>query len=174
MAFGSVSPKTTLALITFNSTVWTERCNFFISTGSQDYLDVEQSAGHLARAAALALMGCTSSKPKGFGKAGQRTDAQAAAARDFVNHKLSLIPPGDAIAFTDGASRGNPGPAGAGATLYVQDSLTPSLDFFAPWASTLTTGPSFGPSGRSLTWSPSSQPLAAPIIFTSSRTVPIP
>ena len=46
---------------------------------------------------------------------GQRTRTQAASALAFAEHRLSAVPEGEVIAFTDGASRGNPGPWGESA-----------------------------------------------------------
>lgn len=56
------------------------------------------------------------SHASGFGSAGSRTMAQAAMAQDAAEKLIASL--GDAVlAFTDGACRGNPGPAGSGAAL---------------------------------------------------------
>lgn len=63
------------------------------------------------------------SKPKasgrgsGFGSAGTRTAAQASAAKSAAQDLVASFSPEAAIGFTDGACKGNPGPAGAGAVL---------------------------------------------------------
>ena len=67
IAFGSVSQATTTALMAFSSSVWTERCIFFITrTQADDEVDFNPAI-RLARAAALAYSGATTSIPKGFG-----------------------------------------------------------------------------------------------------------
>jgi ribonuclease HI len=116
----------------FNSAVWTDRCNFFISQGASERLNVEDAAHRLARTAALGFLGATSKKPKGFGRAGSRSDLQTSLARSYAQDLLSKIPSGAVVAFTDGASRGNPGPAGAGSTLYIKDGITMPRDDFTP------------------------------------------
>ncbi len=57
----------------------------------------------------------------GFGSAGKRTAAQAAAAKAQATKDLAAIPEGTPVAFTDGACRGNPGPCGAGAVVKLAD-----------------------------------------------------
>ena len=103
-----------------------------MSQGANDKLDVEQAAHRLARVAALGFCGEPTKKPRGFGRAGSRTDHQTVLARDYAQGLLAAVPTGEVIAFTDGASRGNPGPAGAGVTLYVKDSRSLPRDDFAP------------------------------------------
>ena len=50
-----------------------------------------------------------------FGSAGRRSEAQAEAARNLAHNTISAIDHDNAIvACTDGGSRGNPGPCGAG------------------------------------------------------------
>ena len=56
----------------------------------------------------------------GFGSAGSRTAAQAAAALASAKEQVAALA-GTHMAFTDGACRGNPGPAGAGAVLKLSD-----------------------------------------------------
>ena len=51
---------------------------------------------------------------RGFGKAGTRTASQASAAKAEARRLLAELPEGTIVAFTDGACRGNPGPAGSG------------------------------------------------------------
>jgi len=57
----------------------------------------------------------------GFGSAGKRTQAQAAAAHDSALRLIEGFDPKAAVAFTDGACKGNPGPAGAGAVVKFPD-----------------------------------------------------
>ncbi len=60
-------------------------------------------------------------KGSGFGSAKTRTAAQAAAARADARERIDALPEGTHIAFTDGACKGNPGPAGSGAVLKLAD-----------------------------------------------------
>ncbi len=57
----------------------------------------------------------------GFGSAGKRTQAQAVAARESAVRLIEGFDPKAAVAFTDGACKGNPGPAGAGAVVKLPD-----------------------------------------------------
>ena len=57
----------------------------------------------------------------GFGSAGKRSQAQAAAAKESAVRLIEGFDPKAAVAFTDGACKGNPGPAGAGAVLKLPD-----------------------------------------------------
>ncbi|MCB9764430.1 MAG: reverse transcriptase-like protein [Alphaproteobacteria bacterium] len=61
------------------------------------------------------------SRGSGFGSAGTRTQAQAAAARRWSKDQIEALPPETHLAFTDGACKGNPGPAGAGAVVKLPD-----------------------------------------------------
>lgn len=65
--------------------------------------------------------GPKSTRGSGFGKAGTRTAAQAAAARQDAKQKIASLSEQTAIAFTDGGCRGNPGPAGSGVRLELPD-----------------------------------------------------
>lgn len=58
---------------------------------------------------------------RGFGKAGTRTAGQTQAARQAARELLDGLEEGTVVAFTDGACRGNPGPAGSGARLELPD-----------------------------------------------------
>lgn len=77
---------------------------------------VEMEAGIAADAAPA-----KSSRGSGFGKAGTRTVAQAAAAAEAAAELVASLPAGTAIAYTDGGCKGNPGPAGSGAYLVLPD-----------------------------------------------------
>ena len=57
------------------------------------------------------------SRGSGFGKAGTRTQAQAAAARVAAADLIAGFHRSAVICFTDGACQGNPGPAGSGAVV---------------------------------------------------------
>lgn len=57
----------------------------------------------------------------GFGSAGKRTQAQAAAAKQSAEQLIAGFHRDAAICFTDGACKGNPGPAGSGAVVKLPD-----------------------------------------------------
>jgi ribonuclease HI len=58
-----------------------------------------------------------------FGSAGTRTPQQAALAAADARRRIALLPAGTIVAYTDGACRGNPGPAGSGTVLELPDGL---------------------------------------------------
>ena len=58
-----------------------------------------------------------SGRGSGFGSAGTRTQAQAAAAKQSAQELIASFRPESAVCFTDGACKGNPGPAGSGAVV---------------------------------------------------------
>jgi ribonuclease HI len=62
-----------------------------------------------------------SGRGSGFGSAGRRTRAQEEAARQLTADQLAALPEGTHICFTDGACKGNPGPAGSGAVVKLAD-----------------------------------------------------
>ena len=62
-----------------------------------------------------------SGRGSGFGSAGTRTQAQAAAAKQSAQELISSFRPEAAVCFTDGACKGNPGPAGSGAVVKLPD-----------------------------------------------------
>lgn len=70
---------------------------------------------------AAGAAGGGASRGSGFGKAGTRTEEQKGLAADAARRLLADLPAGTAIAYTDGACRGNPGPAGSGARLELPD-----------------------------------------------------
>ena len=49
-----------------------------------------------------------------FGNTKNRSTEQATAAREHVERILDLVDSQDIVAYTDGSSHGNPGPAGSG------------------------------------------------------------
>ncbi len=63
----------------------------------------------------------SASRGSGFGKAGTRTKAQAAAAAEDARRLIEGLPEGTVVAYTDGACKGNPGPAGSGAVVDLPD-----------------------------------------------------
>lgn len=65
-----------------------------------------------------------SKRGSGFGKAGTRSAAQTAAAKQDAKAKLAALGADVAVAFTDGGCRGNPGPAGSGVYLKLPDGRT--------------------------------------------------
>lgn len=62
-----------------------------------------------------------SRKGSGFGRAGTRSAAQTALAADAARQLLDELPEDAVRVFTDGACRGNPGPAGSGALVVLPD-----------------------------------------------------
>ena len=62
-----------------------------------------------------------SGRASGFGKAGTRTATQAAMAAEVAQKEIAALRGKAVIAFSDGACRGNPGPAGAGAMIELPD-----------------------------------------------------
>ena len=62
-----------------------------------------------------------SSRGSGFGSAGRRSKAQEAAARKLTADQIAALPEGTHVCFTDGACKGNPGPAGSGAVVKLAD-----------------------------------------------------
>lgn len=58
---------------------------------------------------------------RGFGSAGSRSKAQAVAAAEAARELLAGLDDDVHVAFTDGACRGNPGPAGSGVLLKLAD-----------------------------------------------------
>ncbi|MBI2375412.1 MAG: reverse transcriptase-like protein [Deltaproteobacteria bacterium] len=61
------------------------------------------------------------SRGSGFGKAGERTEAQVALAADAARKLISELSSRAVLCFTDGACIGNPGPAGSGAVVILKD-----------------------------------------------------
>jgi ribonuclease HI len=63
----------------------------------------------------------SSRRGSGFGSAGTRSKAQAAAAAEAAGALIAGFPDDAIVCFTDGACKGNPGPAGAGAVVRLPD-----------------------------------------------------
>ena len=84
-----------------------------VSVGDGETLELP--AGVSADAAKTARRG------SGFGKAGTRTAAQTAAAAKAAAELIASLPADAVVCFTDGACKGNPGPAGAGAVVRLPD-----------------------------------------------------
>jgi ribonuclease HI len=63
----------------------------------------------------------SSRRGSGFGSAGTRSKAQAAAAAEAAGALIAGFPEDAIVCFTDGACKGNPGPAGAGAVVRLPD-----------------------------------------------------
>lgn len=91
--------------------------------------NVELTAGpalDLAAGVSADAAGTSRSRGRGsgFGKAGTRSQAQARAARESAAELLAGLPDDVAVCFTDGACKGNPGPAGAGCVVKLPDGST--------------------------------------------------
>jgi len=80
---------------------------------------VEMEAGTAAPQKAPSAK--SGSQSSGFGSAGRRTKAQEEAARNLTASQLAALPEGTHVCFTDGACKGNPGPAGSGAVVKLAD-----------------------------------------------------
>jgi len=61
------------------------------------------------------------SRGSGFGSAGTRSKAQAQAAKESATELVAGLPADAAVCFTDGACKGNPGPAGSGCVVKLPD-----------------------------------------------------
>ena len=113
------------AIALFNGVVWFERSYYFKMMTTPPPLAT--AVNWIADNASLGHISAFDPKQvRGLGKAGTRTAAQAKAARAYGQRLLDAIKPRSLIAFTDGASKGNPGPCGAGA--YVYDNLATPWD----------------------------------------------
>lgn len=77
--------------------------------------------GEPADAAPAAKGRAKGGRGKGFGKAGTRSGTQAAAAKAHARTLLESLDAETIVVFTDGACRGNPGPAGSGAVVRWPD-----------------------------------------------------
>ena len=82
------------------------------------------SIGRIASSALIHHLSLAKPPPaKGFGSAGKRTEAQAAAAKAYVEKTLQSVNGAtDITIFTDGSALGNPGPSGAGAFIFYSES----------------------------------------------------
>lgn len=79
-----------------------------------EQLDAGEAAPALQRGTSK---GTGSGRGSGFGKAGTRTQAQAAMAADAARSLISGLEGRAVLCFTDGACKGNPGPAGSGVVI---------------------------------------------------------
>ena len=122
LAFPPTTSDYTQSLVTFNSSVWRERCTFFKSVSPP--IGREAAAKRIARVAGLDKL--TSDSPKGsrYGSAGSRSDKQKAAARAYARRLIESVPEGDIICYTDGSALDNPGPAGAGCLVVLPGGKT--------------------------------------------------
>ena len=113
------------AMSIFNGVVWFERSYYFkMMTTPPSLGEATNWIADLAVFDHAATFGAK--KARGLGKAGTRTQAQKVAAREYGADLIAAIKPKSLVAFTDGASKGNPGPSGAGAYLY--DNISPYWD----------------------------------------------
>ena len=105
------------AMAVFNGAVWFERSYYFKTLAEPPTL--EAATNWLADVASMDLRSSYGPKTtQGLGKAGNRTSSQKRAAVAYGLALLESVKPSSLIAFTDGASKGNPGPCGSGAYLY--------------------------------------------------------
>ena len=84
-------------------------------------LRVTEGQGAVELAGGVAAGGGGKKRGSGFGSAGTRSLAQAAAAKQSAQDFIAALPAGTHKVFTDGACKGNPGPCGAGAVLVCAD-----------------------------------------------------
>lgn len=115
---------TTNAIFAFNAAVWVERTTFFAKTDGSHEDSTAISRVALAAMNFWELANRSGSSSK-FGNAGNRSRQQEQAANDYAQELLNNIPDQDYICFTDGASKGNPGLAGAGAVICKSKSERP-------------------------------------------------
>ena len=113
------------AITIFNGVVWFERSYYFKMRTTPPTLS--EATNWIADIAVFDLAKAFGAKnAKGLGKAGSRTQAQKVAARAYGADLLASVKPKSLVAFTDGASKGNPGPCGAG--VYLYDNISPFWD----------------------------------------------
>ena len=112
-----IRARAVAAMAIFNGLVWFERSYYFKTLASPPPLDT--ATNWLTDVAAMDLISNYGPKAtQGLGRAGNRTASQKIAARAYGQSLLAQVKPDSLIAFTDGASKGNPGPCGAGAFIY--------------------------------------------------------
>jgi ribonuclease HI len=117
LAFEKTREGPTNAIFIFNAAVWLQRCNYFTKTeGGHTNNSATKRVTEAALDDWINMWSDKVAKGK-FGKAGKRTEAQTIAAREYANDIINKIPKGSTICYTDGASKGNPGVAGAGAVI---------------------------------------------------------
>jgi len=89
-----------------------------------DAVAQELPAGVSADAAKKKKSKSGSGRGSGFGSAGTRTAAQAMMAAAAAREMISSLSDETVVIFTDGACKGNPGPAGSGAWIKLTDGRT--------------------------------------------------
>ena len=117
---GADGAMLTAALVIFNGALWLQRTYYFTTRRAGNYLTTAKASARISEAAITAWNAFLKPPaPRGFGSAGRRTSAQAAAAVAMVQARLAAVPSGSIIAFTDGSASPNPGPCGAGAVIQL-------------------------------------------------------
>lgn len=91
-----------------------------VSGGPLQELDAGEAASEPGKKTAAKKAGKPGT-PGGFGKAGTRTAAQAAMAVEAARAVVEDLEGTAILCFTDGACKGNPGPAGSGASVWLPD-----------------------------------------------------
>ena len=127
LAFHPTTPTATRAIALFNSQVWYERCNYFRVL---DKVPKRKTAVQRLSSTAIAdwLQLSQPQSKTTFGSAGKRSSRQLQAAQEYATDLISQTGPDDVVAYTDGASQGNPGPSGAGAYIEWPSSLARGAD----------------------------------------------
>lgn len=87
----------------------------------EDGVSADAAASAKSTATKKTSAGTKKGTPGGFGKAGQRTAAQAAMAVEAAQSLVHELEGKAVLCFTDGACKGNPGPAGSGASVWLPD-----------------------------------------------------
>ena len=100
----------------YNSIVLRERRLHFGTLDAPP--DLSTAVNRVALCASLEYLSLRNHGSKaGFGSAGNRTEAQKRAAREYACEVLAAASPTGIRAYTDGSAIGNPGPCSAGAHL---------------------------------------------------------
>ena len=101
------------AIAIFNYSTWYQFRDYFATLG---YLQAESTSINRIVETALFWYSNTKTRRKTtkFGNAKNRSTEQATAAREHVERILDSVGRQDIVAYTDGSSHGNPGPAGSG------------------------------------------------------------
>ena len=118
-----IRTRAVAAMAVFNGVVWFERSYYFKTLDSPPPL--ETATNWLADVAAMDHISSYGPKAtQGLGRAGNRSASQKKAAKAYGHSLLEQVKPDSLIAFTDGASKGNPGPCGSGAFVYDKTKTT--------------------------------------------------